>query len=102
MGEIIAQYAMEILGIIVVALVGWAATNLKNWLARKDLTSIARTVVTAVEQIYTDLHGQEKLDKALEMFAEMLQKRGIKVTDEQMTILIESALGEFNNVFSEQ
>ena len=99
MQDILVQYGLEILGTILVMVFGWVGSAIKKWVDGKQLTNIARTVVTAVEQIYTDIHGEEKLDKALEMFSVLLKKKHIKVSAEQMKILIESAVGEFNEVF---
>ena len=102
MQEILLQYGLEILGVILVALFGWVATAAKKWLNDKQLTHIAKTAVSAVEQVYKDVHGEEKLNKALEMFSTLLKKKGIKVNADQMLILIESAVGEFNNVFNKE
>ena len=67
-----------------------------NTQTKKD---VARTVVQAVEQIYKDLHGEEKLAKALEAASEILTEQGIHVTALELRTLIEDAVGEFNGVF---
>lgn len=68
-----------------------------NTQTKKD---VVYTVVHAVEQIYKDLHGEEKLNKALEAASEMLKAQGITVTELELKMLIESAVGEFNGVFA--
>lgn len=103
---IVNTYGMEILGAILTALAGVVGLAVKN-LATKYINtsvkrSVARTVVQGVEQLYKDLHGKEKLDKALEAAAAMLQENGITVTDLELRMLIEAAVGEFNQVFSSQ
>jgi hypothetical protein len=103
---IVNTYGAEILGAILTALAGVVGLAIKN-LATKYINtsvkrSVARTVVQGVEQLYKDLHGQEKLDKALEAAAAMLQENGITVTDLELRMLIEAAVGEFNQVFSPQ
>lgn len=102
--EIIATYIPEILGAILTALAGVVALAAKrlatkyiNTAVKKD---VARTVVQAVEQIYKDLHGEEKLGKALEAAAGMLADNGIYVSDLELRMLIEAAVGEFNAVFA--
>ena len=102
--EIIAAYMPEILGAILTALAGVVALAAKrlatkyiNTAVKKD---VARTVVQAVEQIYKDLHGEEKLGKALEAAADMLADNGIHVSDLELRMLIEAAVGEFNTVFA--
>lgn len=52
-----------------------------------------------VEQAFRQLHGYEKLEKALETASVLLEKRGIPFSTEEMKILIESAVGQFNDAF---
>lgn len=102
--EIINTYGMEIIGAILTALAGVVAVAAKNlatkYINTKVKRDIARTVVQGVEQIYKDLHGEEKLGKALEAAADMLTANGITVTDLELRMLIEAAVGEFNQVFN--
>lgn len=103
---IVNTYGAEILGAILTALAGVVGLAVKNLAAKYINTSVkrsvARTVVQGVEQLYKDLHGKEKLDKALEAAAAMLQENGITVTDLELRMLIEAAVGEFNQVFTVQ
>lgn len=89
----------KIVEIALVAIAAWIANKVKTYLNTKTKKDIAKTVVLAVEQIYQDLHGEEKLAKGLEMFANMLADKGIKATNTELQCLLESAVGEFNNVF---
>lgn len=89
----------KIVEIALVAIAAWVANKVKTYLNTKTKKDIAKTVVLAVEQIYQDLHGEEKLAKGLEMFAKMLTDKGIKATNTELQCLLESAVGEFNNVF---
>lgn len=66
------------------------------------IKEIARVVVKFVEQVYKDIHGEEKLDKALEAFAEMLNNKGITISDLEMRVYLESALAEFNEAFNKE
>lgn len=61
---------------------------------------VAKLVVKYVEQVYKDIHGEEKLDKALEAFSEMLAQKGITISDLEMRVYLESALAGFNNAFT--
>ena len=61
---------------------------------------VAELVVKYVEQVYKDIHGEEKLQKALEAFSEMLGEKGIMISDLEMRVLLEAALAEFNNAFN--
>ena len=45
------------------------------------------------------LHGADRLTKALETAESLLKKKGIDFDAEEMRILIEAALAEFNDAF---
>lgn len=102
--EFVNTYGLEIIGTILTALAGVVAavaTKLANkYINTKVKREIARTVVQGVEQLYKDLHGEEKLAKALDAAADMLQQAGITVTDLELRMLLEAAVGEFNDVFN--
>ena len=61
--------------------------------------SIARTAAKFVEQAWKILHGPDKLRKALETAQVLLAKKGIDFDAEEMEILIEAAVAEFNEAF---
>lgn len=102
--EIINTYGLEIIGTILTALataLGIVAKKLATkYINTKIKREIARTVVRGVEQLYKHLNGEEKLGKALEAAAEMLAAQGITVTDLELRMLLEDAVGEFNDVFN--
>lgn len=101
--EFINAYGMEILYAIITAVAGYVGIVVKNLYQKyvNDSTkkSVVKTCVQAVEQIYTDLHGQEKYNKVVEAVSEMLGEKGISITDIELKMLIEAAVGEFNKVF---
>ena len=49
---------------------------------------------------YQDLHGEEKLEKALVSASEMLGEKGVAISDLELRMLVEAALAEFNDAFS--
>lgn len=101
--EFINAYGMEILYAIITATAGYIGIVVKNLYQKhiNDSTkkAVVKTCVQAVEQIYTDLHGQDKYNKVVESASEMLIEKGITITDIELKMLIESAVGEFNKVF---
>ena len=101
--DFINNYGMDILYTIVMAVVGYVGIVLKNLYQKyvNDATkkAVVNTCVQAVEQIYTDLHGQDKFNKVVESASEMLNEKGITITDIELKMLIEAAVGEFNKVF---
>ena len=60
---------------------------------------VAAQVVKYVEQVYKNLHGEEKLEKALEAAADMLNEKGITISDLELRVLLEAALAELNGAF---
>ena len=61
---------------------------------------VAVQVVKYVEQVYQNLHGEEKLEKALEAAADILHEKGINVSDLELRVLLEAALAELNDAFN--
>ena len=102
----ISEYGTTILYAILTALAGYIGIVAKRLYTKyvndKTKQAVAKTVVQAVEQIYKDLHGEEKLNKALEAASEMLAEKGITITDLEIHMLIEAALAEFNRAFEKE
>jgi hypothetical protein len=106
--EFMATYGTEIiytvLSAAITAIAGYIGIVVKNLYTKyvndKTKKDVVKTVVLGIEQIYKDLHGEEKLNKAMESVSEMLCEKGINITDFELRMLIESAVGEFNNAFN--
>ena len=102
--EFISVYGTTILYSILTAIAGYLGIVVKNLYQKhlndKTKQDVAKTCVKAVEQIYKDLHGAEKLHKALESASEMLANKGIAITDIELRMLIEAAVAEFNDAFN--
>lgn len=102
--EFINTYGMQILYTILMAIAGYIGIVAKNlytkYINDKTKKAVAKSVVMFVEQVYKDLHGEDKLMAALSAAEEMLAEKGITVTDLEMRVLIEAAVAEFNNAFN--
>jgi hypothetical protein len=102
--EFINQYGVEIMYAIITAVAGYIGIVVKNlctkYINDKTKATVAKTAVQFVEQVYKDLHGEEKLNAALEAASEMLTEKGITVSQLEMRVLIEAAVAEFNNAFN--
>lgn len=61
---------------------------------------VVNTTVQYVEQVYQDIHGEEKLEKALERASKLLQEKGITISNTELETLIESAVCGFNDGFN--
>lgn len=101
--EFINTYGATILYSILTAIAGYIGIALKNlytkYINDKTKKDVVKTCVQAVEQIYTDLHGEDKLNKCIESVASMLGEKGITITDIEIRMLIEAAVNEFNQGF---
>lgn len=101
--EFINQYGMEILSTIVLAVFGYIGLVLKKlatkYINDKTKEKVAKNAVKFVEQVYKDLHGEDKLTEAIDAAVEMLAEKGITVSQLEMRVLIEAAVAEFNKAF---
>ena len=102
--EFINAYGMQILYAILTGIAGYIGIVVKNlvtkYLNDKTKQSVAKSAVQFVEQVYKNMHGDEKLNAALTAASEMLAEKGITVTDLEMRVLIEAAVAEFNEAFN--
>jgi hypothetical protein len=104
--EFINAYGLEILYTVIMAIAGYVGIVIKNlatkYINDKTKRSVAKTVVQFVEQVYKDLHGEEKLNAAFSAASEMLSEKGIYVSDLEMKVLLEAAVAEFNKAFEKK
>lgn len=102
--EMVAYYAPQIMQavmyIIVCILAAAAGKYIKPLLQNKVVEVFAKNAVLFVEQTYKDLHGDDKLNKALERLSAKLATWKINVTADEMKFMLEAAVGEFNKVFN--
>ena len=98
--EFINTYGLEIIGLLLTTVLGALGMVVRRlaqrWLDTQEKQSIARVAVQFVEQCFQELHGRDKLEKALETASALLQEKGIKFGVHEMQILIEAAVQEFN------
>lgn len=101
--EFISEYGLQIAYALLTAVAAWigniVARYYKKWVNTREKKELAKIAVTAVEQIYKTLHGEEKFNKAYEALSEMLEEHGIKITSLEIKMLIEAAVGEANKAF---
>lgn len=101
--EFIQEYGLQIAYTLLTAIAAWIGSIIakyyKKWVNTREKKELAKIAVTAVEQIYKTLHGEEKFNKAYEALSEMLAEHGIQITDLEIRMLIEAAVGEANKAF---
>lgn len=101
--EFINNYGLQLMYAVITAIAGYIGIVAKNLITKyindKTKETVAKTAVKFVEQVYKDLHGEDKLNAALSAASEMLAEKGITVTDLELRVLIEAAVAEFNKAF---
>lgn len=104
--EFLSQYGLIIIYTLLTAVFGFIGAKLKKVFENREAEStkekVVRTCVKAVEQLYRDLDGPEKLKKAKENITAMLNSKGIDISDIEMDMLIEACVAEFNFAFKEE
>ena len=104
--DFISEYGTTILYTIITAFAGYLGIVVKNlytkYINDKTKQTVVKTVVQGVEQMYKGLHGEEKLDAALENASEMLALKGIEISEFELRMLIEAAVSEFNDAFHKE
>lgn len=100
MKDTMMGYILTGLAAALTAVFGFLGEQIKN-AVRKHLEddakrNVAKTCVNAVEQLYHDLNGDAKLEKAREGILGMLEEKGIPITELELKMLIEAAVGGLN------
>lgn len=104
--QILSECLVSLLGVILTALAAYLGKQMgKIWRDQaesKAVQSVAKTCVAAVEQMYCDLGGEEKLEQALFWCENLLKKKGISITAEEMRIALEAAVCEWKGAFDKK
>lgn len=81
---------------VIAVLLGVLATKIKTTYNDKIQDETVRTIIKSVvewaQQVYKDCDGPEKLQKALDKASVILNEKGITISDEELNMLIESAV----------
>ncbi len=104
--DIMSEVILSVLGVVLTYLAARLGKIFGAWYEEKfqneTLRSVAKTCVLAVEQMYRDAGGKEKLEKALLMGEAMLQEKRIKIEAEELRVLLEAALSEMKGAFEKR
>ncbi len=104
--EVLFELIFACLGVVITALATWLGTLFgKLWKEKNDVAwmqNLAKTCVQAVEQMYRDRNGEEKLQLAMEMCETFASQKGITLSAEQLRVFLEAALGGLKNAFREE
>jgi len=104
MNDVWTTVILPVIATAVIGIAGYLGTQIKGMLQRradeKTKISVAKTVVLAVEQMYKNLHGDKKKQKAIEGIRQMLDEKGIPITELEINMLLEAAVAKFNDAFN--
>lgn len=98
-------YLAQIIMAAFLLLAAWLGVQAKN-LYRKYINTeikqaVVKNAVLFVEQTCKDIHGHDKLVKAMAKASEILAEYGITISETELVTMIESAVKEFINTFLE-
>jgi len=94
--EMLQNYGLEILMTIITALTSFVGITIKNaytkYVDTQTKKEIVKSTVCYIEQVYYAMNGEDKLAKAKEKALEWLNQKGLKISETELEILIESAV----------
>ena len=97
------------LGLLVPALIGWAFARLseplrrfkKIWAANPIAGIVASAIVMACELVWSAYDGAYQFDRACELLAGWLTKRGIVISQERIKEIVQTAYLTLKELFGE-
>ena len=100
--EFLANYGSTILYSILGGVFTWLGTTIKKIIKQRcdeqTKREVVDTVVQAVEQLYVELDGEAKLEKALEACYEMFAQKELLTTELELRLLIEASVTKLKGV----
>ena len=97
----ISEELISLAGVVIAGVAGFVGKSVMNYLGKKGVVEkihahkeLAKIAVSFVEQVYIDIKGEEKLEKAKDKLVELANKEGIAVTDADVDAFIENAVRE--------
>ena len=96
MKEIIMNIIPIVLATVGTFLIGLIKAKYSQYVNTDTKKEIAMLTVRYVEQVFTALHGKDKLEKAKSTFVDMLNEKGIKVSEAEINMLLEAAVHKMN------
>ncbi|EXM37641.1 endonuclease [Ruminococcus albus SY3] len=96
MKDIIMQIIPIVLATVGTFLIGLIKAKYSQYVNTDTKKEIAMLTVRYVEQVFTALHGKDKLEKAKSTFVEMLNEKGIEVSEAEINMLLEAAVHQMN------
>lgn len=90
--DILLPAVATVISVLLGVLAAKIKTTYNNKIQDETVRTIVKSVVEWAQQVYQDCEGPEKLQKALEKASAILNEKGITISDEELNMLIESAV----------
>lgn len=97
--EILNQLVPVIIsaGVAIISAIGIKIKNIIMRTADTDTKKkLIETTVKYVEQVYTDIHGQEKLEIATQKAEQLFKEKGINIGSTELEMMIEEVVNNIN------
>lgn len=105
--EVLTSSVISLLGSVVTVAVGIITYKITKWgndyinnqntkLTTQQKSAVINSTVAYVEQVFKDIDGAEKLEKAKNKALKLLFEQGIPITEEELQVLIEAAVNGMN------
>ena len=91
--------------VVLTTVASYVGMKIKNIYKEKVDTETKKKVVETtcryINQLYNDLDGSQKLEKAKENIVDQLNEKGISITELELDVLIESTVNSFKNAVTQ-
>lgn len=91
--------------VVLTTIASYVGMKIKNIYKEKVDTETKKKVVETtcryINQLYNDLDGSQKLEKAKENIVDQLNEKGISITDLELDVLIESTINSFKDAVTQ-
>ncbi len=97
--EILNQLVPVIIsaGVAIISAVGIMIKNAITKAADTDVKKkLVETTVKYIEQVYKDVHGQEKLEIAMQKAEQLFKEKGINIGQTELEMMIEEVVNNIN------
>jgi|SRR5690606_14528087 len=102
--EAIQTELINLVVVVITALIGIVTQKVTAFLKEKGVVAklegnkeLVKIAVNAVEQTYKELNGEEKLNVAKLELVKLMNEKKIKISEQEIDMLIESAVKEMND-----
>lgn len=94
--QVILEGLQGIIGVVITVLLAFVRKKYTEYVNTDTKQKLVNDTVYYVEQVFSTLHGKEKLEKAKSTLVTLLAQKGIGFTEEELNVLIESAVNQLN------